>query len=431
MVVDRPEPVLKIDVANNGTFTFVLLGEEPETIPTHWIGWPDSSPGEAKRVVENMKPLRRIEQFSREAGNLKFAPELRQIGQAMESLFIIGRLWQDDLFDHEDLERVEEIMRRAVDRAFPATPLITVTAPPHMMPAFEFMPLLGPDSQQRSYDGFDDLLRAARSFVGFSAIIARRFREPKSGTNQTPGKLNIRTFLRHQMEGACLEHRFFHENPASITLTAEWPNQRPLEREEFEAHLAEHLWGANSTQDQFHHFACHCNTESNNANAHYLQLAFQSASPVRLELETLRTLRTGLPCEIRKRIAENKLPMVFLNACNSGQFTLFSPTSFPKFFLHTAGNRGFIGAEATVPDRFAAAFSQEFYCQLLAEKPVGEALFLAKLEMLKRNWNPLGILYTFYGDPSWQPFCGDAKINMLDLSEFLQKKVVCLHGQVE
>ena len=52
-----------------------------------------------------------------------------------------------------------------------------------------------------------------------------------------------------------------------------------------------------------------------------------------------------------------------------------------------------------MPDNIAAAFSRLFYEGLLdADLPLGEAVLQARQRLLARN-NPLGILYTLYGDP--------------------------------
>ena len=75
-------------------------------------------------------------------------------------------------------------------------------------------------------------------------------------------------------------------------------------------------------------------------------------------------------------------------------------TSFPKFFLRDSGSRGYIGTETNIPDRFAAKFSRCFYQGLLTGRKLGEAIYEAKLTMLRTHCNPLGILYTVYADPN-------------------------------
>jgi hypothetical protein len=68
-------------------------------------------------------------------------------------------------------------------------------------------------------------------------------------------------------------------------------------------------------------------------------------------------------------------------------------------FLVENGNRGFIGTETRIPDQYAAAFSEQFYTELLQGRPLGEAVHAARWTLLRRHNNPLGILYTVYADP--------------------------------
>jgi len=432
--VNKPQPALQIVVSNDGKFEFTLASQPPVVIQSDWSGWPDLSSSQSGQTGANKTSLSRIEQFSLEAGDSLFVDSLAQAGRAMDSLIKTGQLWTEAVFNYHNLPRVEEIMRRAIDEVFPGTtPLIMVTARPQMMPAIESLPLLRPDSRSRTYGNMNDLLRAARVFVGFSAVVARSLPDGEIDSSIGPDsdKLNIRAFLGHRMPGACLEHKFFDRNKPSVAISAPWTHTKAMSQEVVQSDLAEQLWGDGSLENQFHHFACHCNTESNNANAHQLKLVLRGGQEVSIELETLRTMRRNLPLKIRQRIEATKLPMVILNACNSGQVNVFSPTSFPKFFLHTAGNRGFIGTEATVPDRFAAAFSQEFYRLLLTKMRIGEALLQTRLNMLKKYRNPLGILYTFYGDPTWQPSCRAAVAEELGESEFLQERVRCIYGKKE
>ena len=91
-------------------------------------------------------------------------------------------------------------------------------------------------------------------------------------------------------------------------------------------------------------------------------------------------------------------PLVFLNACASSNLNPARFGSFPKFFLDH-GFLGFIGTEISMPDCFAAAFSQRLYKRVLEASTLGEAIYSARWDMLKENMNPLGIFYSVYADP--------------------------------
>jgi hypothetical protein len=75
-----------------------------------------------------------------------------------------------------------------------------------------------------------------------------------------------------------------------------------------------------------------------------------------------------------------------------------SAASFPRHFLRF-GNRAVFGTETAIPDDIAAQFSRMFYEGMLdGGLSIGDAIFQARIRLLGRK-NPLGILYTFYGDP--------------------------------
>ena len=48
---------------------------------------------------------------------------------------------------------------------------------------------------------------------------------------------------------------------------------------------------------------------------------------------------------------------------------------------------------------FASKFSRLFYGELMAGRSVGQALQRSKWTMLERWRNPLGLIYTLFGDP--------------------------------
>ena len=46
-----------------------------------------------------------------------------------------------------------------------------------------------------------------------------------------------------------------------------------------------------------------------------------------------------------------------------------------------------------------AAFADRLYDELLAHKPLGEALVMARRRLMREEGNPLGLLYVLYGNP--------------------------------
>ena len=87
--------------------------------------------------------------------------------------------------------------------------------------------------------------------------------------------------------------------------------------------------------------------------------------------------------------------MSFLNGCETS-----AGEGYNSFLVATAdpGFCGFVGIEATVPDRFALLFGQEFlYSVLVAGRSVGETM--------RELWNkhrPMALFYGNYADPDFR-----------------------------
>jgi hypothetical protein len=62
-------------------------------------------------------------------------------------------------------------------------------------------------------------------------------------------------------------------------------------------------------------------------------------------------------------------------------------------------SRAVLATEAEILFPFAAQFSRRVYRHLLDGKPLGEAVYFARLDLVRSDCNPIGILYTLYGDP--------------------------------
>lgn len=147
--------------------------------------------------------------------------------------------------------------------------------------------------------------------------------------------------------------------------------------------------------DQIQHFACHCITEGHSDNW-ALEVQSETGPPIPIRLHALDK---GLGDAARKANRRRTFPrpVVFLNACGSG--TIHHTGSFCRLFLSN-GNRAVIGTETLVPDQFAAEFASHFYDRLVRRgETAGTALVNAKRAMLLGYRNPLGLLYSLYGEP--------------------------------
>ena len=91
-------------------------------------------------------------------------------------------------------------------------------------------------------------------------------------------------------------------------------------------------------------------------------------------------------------------PLVFINACQSGEYFTFAADNFVTEFLRL-GARGIIVTESPVWQTFASKFGRAFLKDYLSSnEPAGSILLRLRKTFLDDDNNPLGFLYTYYGD---------------------------------
>ena len=94
----------------------------------------------------------------------------------------------------------------------------------------------------------------------------------------------------------------------------------------------------------------------------------------------------------------SRRPLVFINACQSGEYFTFAADNFVTEFLRL-GARGIIVTESPVWQTFAAKLGQAFLKDYLSDnEPAGKILLRLRKTFLDKDNNPLGFLYTYYGD---------------------------------
>jgi hypothetical protein len=94
----------------------------------------------------------------------------------------------------------------------------------------------------------------------------------------------------------------------------------------------------------------------------------------------------------------SRRPLVFINACQSGEYFTFAADNFVTEFLRL-GARGIIVTESPVWQTFASKFGQAFLKDYLSSnEPAGNILLRLRKTFLDEDNNPLGFLYTYYGD---------------------------------
>jgi hypothetical protein len=278
-------------------------------------------------------------------------------------------------------------------------PLIDIVAPADAFLPVELFPLFDqhwPDA----IESWDQLQTAALSFVGFSAVTRR---VPPNGLQAGSGlkskPLPIAFVPYEGMPAASVEADRL-ACLADVALDEPLPH-RQLAKDEAARILSARIWNGEGTyglwgtlNDEILHFACHCDSDSRSGGDWSLTVGTKLGSRVKmgeLGVQLARRRREG-------KAIHRATPLVFMNACGTSSINSSSAASFVSLFLDNR-SRVFIGTETRVPDEFAAAFSQVFYRRLLNSMTVAGAIHGAKWDMLERYKNPLGILYTLYGDP--------------------------------
>jgi hypothetical protein len=264
----------------------------------------------------------------------------------------------------------------------------------------EFVPLFSTEELLPS----TSLENIACRFPVFSTIFFRSASDISPQTAEVIDNrmaLLVRLFLHADLKGAKQEFDFL-KSARGATLRGPWPD-RAMPPNDFIRSLADQMQfatAANDTvtgTDHIQHFVCHCDTEKAHSRDFTIELAHSakrwpfSASPARTaSLAELSAIFFG-------RKTSNVGPLVFLNACGSSKITPEGLLSFPSLFLRI-GSRGVIGTETAIPDLAAAEFAREFYTLFFKGLTLGEALFEARMRLLRTRFNPIGALYSAYAN---------------------------------
>lgn len=357
-----------------------------------------------------------LDTFMENVGDRQDVSDFDALSRAMDMLHEHGSTMIGDLFDYEDVGRIETFLVEAIPKWEQSVlsgkrvpPRVEITTPFEYSLPFELMPLFDISTPSPIRDS-KDLGRVASRFLGFSAIVYRifpRFPPKISDMLERDPRLTIRFFQHAGLPGATTERKFFDKFHERIDLQGPWPDQPFGDEDLFANKLAAQLWvattspmgGASQRLDHVHHFACHCDTEPTNSSDYSLLLSHKDGRKWEQPI-TARKLQarfTKYSKMIPRLRPKESYPLVFLNACGTSKTIPTALTSFPKLFLRTY--RGVIGTETPIPDDFAAAFSGKFYARFVRGFPLGEALHRARWDFLKRSSNPLGILYTAYANP--------------------------------
>ena len=145
---------------------------------------------------------------------------------------------------------------------------------------------------------------------------------------------------------------------------------------------------------QLAHFACHCITEGREDDEYELRLSTDTGAPRSVMMHQIRTgymrrsVKAKKPC--------SRAPVI-LNACGSSTVHPGSLLSFQSLFLKNC-HRAFLGTQAAIDDADAADYAERLYRFLLGGYTLGEAVVLARRQLLADIGSPLGLLYVQYGN---------------------------------
>ncbi len=114
-----------------------------------------------------------------------------------------------------------------------------------------------------------------------------------------------------------------------------------------------------------------------------------------LQIGPSKSDRIGRDTLREKRISWKKpRSLVFINGCHTTDLEPERAIDLVSGFVRTAQASGVIGTEITIFEPLAVSFSQWFFQFFLKEqKSVGESIRLARLRVLQRELNPLGLVY--------------------------------------
>lgn len=147
---------------------------------------------------------------------------------------------------------------------------------------------------------------------------------------------------------------------------------------------------ARGTLDEhFLYFCCHAQGEGDGT-----QLALSEAF-LALTDTSIKITPAKMDTWLGQRLFQNG-PVVFVNACQSGQMSSLFHRGFAPTFLNRRAS-AFIGSQTEVPAVVAGEFARRFFAAFFSgRRSVGQILWELRREFLQRHQNPLGLLYSVY-----------------------------------
>jgi CHAT domain len=307
---------------------------------------------------------------------------------------------------HGDADLLYEIMSGLAkawpewQRATDVIPQIEVVGRETHFP-FELLPLF--DARKiGDFVNYAEVEDALRRFIGYVAVVRHVLNtevetEPLVASPLLPVQLVTYNFGAIYTEGS-----YFGGSRDLIDLDGPWPEPELASSvvvEKLIDALYDPMKKLNGDRRdggpvQIQHFASHGNTTLVPESKYSLILGTEE-KPTEV---TLGTIMTGFA----QRMVQNRLktprPLIIANACGTAAVDARSEGSFQSWFLNNR-HRGFVGTKTNVPNDAAVHFAVRLYEELLARRPIGEAIVRARRRLLAERGNPYGLFYVLYGDP--------------------------------
>jgi hypothetical protein len=117
--------------------------------------------------------------------------------------------------------------------------------------------------------------------------------------------------------------------------------------------------------------------------------------------QNLDALRNELTPELAQKQYFSSQPIVFLNGCETGTGGVKATTdeSFPGILVGL-GARGVIVTEAPVWLNFGYEFGKEVMTEMFQGGELATIILSARRKFIRQNNNPLGLIYSYYGNPA-------------------------------
>jgi hypothetical protein len=325
---------------------------------------------------------------------------LERLGYGMLALLLegSGRTASDTM-----AELTEFLAPVFLSKPPPARPVVEVEASSTddlawRMP-FEFLPIAPPLTPRIA--AREDFER----FFGFRAEIVRSLRAGSVEIRRdAQGRVPIHLFAYagKPLQGMRNQADYLRAN---TTIVTEWPANYSVP-DSFEGvnQLAEQLRSLPPPAPDgairgIAHFSCHYVAGGPNKEGGYdakPTLYFGGLGATEIDVDIFQ-LRGAFEAKQTPRAATPLAALFFMNTCESGAGGNYDNTMLG--FLQDRNATAILGSETLLPDRLAGEFAIEFYRGLLRGIPVGEAVVNARRRLLERFGNPVGLFYTFYGNP--------------------------------